>query len=157
MRSLTATLRLSTAIIFASLALAACVTSTAQAQTYRDVPKSYWDHGVINWVTNRGPAGARLLDDYTGKAFEPSQPITRQQLAAAVVTASGHLIEGGRERRPTAIWPCPRQVAGRQAEVGHGHVGSFSIMRMLASKPPLPRPFSLYPAQAPVARTKARG
>jgi hypothetical protein len=105
MRNLTATLRLSTAIVFASLALAACVTPTAQAQTYRDVPKSYWDHDVINWVTNRGPAGAKLLDDYTGKAFEPSQPITRQQLAAAVVTASGHL--GDTVAAPLALADLP--------------------------------------------------
>ncbi len=42
-------------------------------------------------MTNQGPAGAKLLDDYAGQVFEPSQAITRQQLAAALVTASGHL------------------------------------------------------------------
>ena len=73
------------------IALAACVAPAAQAQTYRDVPKSFWDYGAIDWVTNQGPAGAKLLDDYGGQVFEPSQAITRQQLAAALVTASGHL------------------------------------------------------------------
>jgi cell wall-associated NlpC family hydrolase len=89
MRSLTATLKLSMAIVFATVALAALCAPAAQAQTYRDVPKGFWDRAAINWVTNQGPAGAKLLDDYAGAAFKPNQPITREQLAAALVTAMG--------------------------------------------------------------------
>ena len=89
MRSLTATLKLSAAIVLAMVALAALCAPAAQAQTYRDVPKSYWDYGAINWVTNQGPTGAKLLDDYAGAAFKPNQPLTREQLASALVTAMG--------------------------------------------------------------------
>ena len=44
----------------------------------------------IDWVTNQGPAGDRLLDDYSGGLFKPDRHITRAQLARAVVIASGH-------------------------------------------------------------------
>ena len=65
----------------------------AQAQTYPDVAKSYWAYGAIDWVTDQGPTGARLLDDYAGRKFAPKALLTRQQLAAALVTASGHLTD----------------------------------------------------------------
>jgi hypothetical protein len=91
MRSLTVTLKLSAAISFAAIALAVLFAPVAQARAFRDVPKSYWDYAAINWVTNQGPTGAKLLNDYPGKVFNPLQRITREQLAAAVVTASGHL------------------------------------------------------------------
>ena len=65
----------------------------AQAQTYPDVAKSYWAYGAIDWVTDQGPTGAKLLDDYAGRKFAPKALLTRQQLAAALVTASGHLTD----------------------------------------------------------------
>ncbi len=88
-----ATLKLSAVISFAAIACAVLLTPAAQARTFPDVAKSYWDYAAINWVTNQGPAGARLLDDYQGAAFKPDQPITRQQLAAAVVTASSNFAD----------------------------------------------------------------
>ena len=83
------TRKLSAAIILALATLALCLPASAQAQTYRDVPRSYWAYGAIAWATNQGPAGAKLLNDYPGKIFKPTQAITRQQLAAALVTALG--------------------------------------------------------------------
>jgi hypothetical protein len=90
MRNLTATLKLSMAIVFATVTLAALCAPAAQARTYPDVPNSYWDYSAINWVTNQGPIGAKLLNDYSGKSFGPALPLSREQLAAALVTALGH-------------------------------------------------------------------
>ena len=78
-------------LLLALATAALYVPTIAQARSFPDVAKSYWDYGAINWVTNQGPAGAKLLNDYAGAAFKPNRPITREQLAAALVTASGHL------------------------------------------------------------------
>ena len=78
-------------LLLALATAALYVPTIAQARSFPDVAKSYWDYGAINWVTNQGPAGAKLLDDYAGAAFKPNRPLTREQLAAALVTASGHL------------------------------------------------------------------
>ena len=72
-----------------ALLFALWLVPAAQAQTYPDVAKGYWAYAAINWVTNQGPAGARLLDDYSGAKFAPTQSLTREQLAAALVTAMG--------------------------------------------------------------------
>ena len=64
--------------------------SVAAAQTYSDVPPGQWAQAAIDWVTNFGPAGDKLLDDYDGVAFRPDQAITRAQLARALVVACGH-------------------------------------------------------------------
>ena len=66
-----------------TLAPAAC------AKTYTDVPKGYWARAEIAWVTNRGPAGAKALDDFTGHLFKPRQAVTREQLARALVVVGG--------------------------------------------------------------------
>jgi hypothetical protein len=90
MRSLTVTRKLASAIILALAMLALCLPASAQAQTYRDVAKSYWAYSAIDWVTNQGPANAKLLNDYPGGVFNPSQAITQQQLVTALVAALGY-------------------------------------------------------------------
>jgi cell wall-associated NlpC family hydrolase len=72
----------------------------ALAKTYSDVPRSFWDRGDINWVTNQGPATARALDDVGGGLFKPGQPVTREQFARALVTVAGLEHE---QVSPTAI------------------------------------------------------
>jgi len=74
----------------ATAALAAVAAPAAVAQTFPDVPKSQWAYAAISWVTAQGGAGRKLLDDYSGSVFKPDRPITRSQLAHALVIASGH-------------------------------------------------------------------
>ena len=62
----------------------------ALAKTYSDVPKGFWDRAEIAWVTNQGPTGIKVLNDYSGGLFKPNKAITRRQLARALVVASGH-------------------------------------------------------------------
>jgi len=78
-------------VILTSCAL--LMPAVARAQTYPDVAKSCWAYGAIGWVTDQGQTGAKLLDDYAGRKFAPKALLTRQQLAAALVTASGHLAD----------------------------------------------------------------
>jgi cell wall-associated NlpC family hydrolase len=66
-----------------TLAPAAC------AKSYTDVPNGYWARAEIAWVTNRGPAGAKALDGFTGHLFKPRQAVTREQLARALVVVGG--------------------------------------------------------------------
>jgi len=61
----------------------------ARAQTYDDVTRAHWARTAIDWVTDYGPSGDKLLDDYS-RRFRPEQKITRRQLACALVLASGH-------------------------------------------------------------------
>jgi len=89
MKVLIRTLHLSAAVTVVT-ALAALAAPVARAQTYPDVPKGMWARVAIDWVTDQGPAGSRLLDDYDGVAFKPDRAITRAQLARALVIASGH-------------------------------------------------------------------
>jgi hypothetical protein len=81
------------ATVVAVIALLACVPA-ALAQTYSDVPTGNWARAYINWVTDRGPAGDRLLDDFAGDSFRPEAILTRAQLARALVVASGHVNDG---------------------------------------------------------------
>lgn len=74
------------ATAFACLAAAA---GPARAQTYTDVPSGHWARAAIDWVTDCGPLGRKLMDDYGGR-FRPERKITRRQLARALVLASGH-------------------------------------------------------------------
>lgn len=92
------------------LALAACVlcgaaagAPAAAAQSYTDVPSGHWAASAIGWVTNQGPAGHKVLDDY-GSVFRPEKAITRAQLARALVIASGH---EGETVRPVDIPDMP--------------------------------------------------
>lgn len=80
----------------AALAVAA---PSASAQTYSDVPTSHWAYKYIKSVTDRGPTGHKLLDDF-GTAFKPESAITRAHLARTLVLASGHY---GEKVTPVAI------------------------------------------------------
>ena len=71
------------------LAAAAVAAPLAAARTYTDVPAGHWARGAIDWVTDQGPAGDKVLDDFGG-IFKPERAITRAQLARALVIASGH-------------------------------------------------------------------
>ena len=75
-------------VALALLVLGAAAAPGAGAQTYKDVGKHYWAYSSIKWVTNRGPAGNKLLDDF-GSKFKPDQPLTREQLARTLVIALG--------------------------------------------------------------------
>ena len=90
MKVLTRTLHLAAAVTLVT-ALAALAAPVARAQTYPDVPKAMWARAAIDWVTDQGPAGNKLLDDYDGVAFKPDRAITRAQLARALLIASGHV------------------------------------------------------------------
>jgi cell wall-associated NlpC family hydrolase len=75
--------------LLAAAALLGALAPLAAAQTYSDVPSGHWARGAIDFVTDRGPTDAKLLDDYAD-AFKPERAITRAQLARALVVASGH-------------------------------------------------------------------
>jgi len=77
------------AFVVATLIWLALAASPARAQTYSDVPSGYWARGAIDWITDVGPTGRTVLDDY-GSRFRPERRITRRELACALVTASGH-------------------------------------------------------------------
>ena len=77
------------AVTLAALAAAVVFAPLAAAQSFTDVGSGHWAKSAIDWVTNQGPAGNKVLDDYAG-AFKPEQAITRAQLARALVIASGH-------------------------------------------------------------------
>ena len=61
----------------------------ANAQTYSDVGSRHWARTAIDWVTDQGTSGTRLLDDY-GPLFRPGKAISRAQLARALAIISGH-------------------------------------------------------------------
>jgi cell wall-associated NlpC family hydrolase len=84
--------RLAMSTLLAALCAAAgalLFAPAALAKTYSDVPKAYWDRADIVWVTNQGPAASRALDDFAGACFKPSQPVTREQFARALVVVGG--------------------------------------------------------------------
>jgi hypothetical protein len=83
----------------ALLALGALGAQAAAAQSYKDVPKAHWAQAAIDAVTERGPDGRKLLDDY-GDLFKPEEPITRELLARSLVLASGNY---GEDLKPVAI------------------------------------------------------
>ena len=53
------------------------------------MPSGHWARGAIDWITDVGPLGRKVLDDYSS-TFKPERKITRRQLAGALVTACGH-------------------------------------------------------------------
>ena len=77
------------ALALGALASAAVAAPRARAQSYTDVPQSHWAHDAIAAVTERGPKGHKVLDDF-GKLFEPEKAITRELLARSLVLASGN-------------------------------------------------------------------
>ncbi len=76
-------------VVVTALVCLAVSARPARAQTYSDVPRGHWARAAIDWVTDYGPTGHRLLDDYSSR-FRPEQKITRRQLARTLVLASGH-------------------------------------------------------------------
>lgn len=78
-----------TALVAGVLLATLAMTPGAHAQTYSDVPSGYWARGSIDWITDRGPVGNKVLDDYAD-TFKPDRAITRRQMARALVVASGH-------------------------------------------------------------------
>lgn len=72
-----------------ALGCLAVLARPASAKTYSDVPSGYWARQAIDWVTDYGPSGRKLLDDYAS-TFKPERKITRRQLARALVIASDH-------------------------------------------------------------------
>ncbi len=77
------------AALIAALVWLAVMASPASAQSYSDVPSGHWARGAIDWITDVGPLGRKVLDDYNS-TFKPERKITRRQLAGALVTACGH-------------------------------------------------------------------
>jgi len=80
------------AFVVLTAAVLVCLAWTARpasAQTYSDVSRGHWARAAIDWVTDYGPAGRKVLDDYSS-TFKPERKITRRQLARALVLASGH-------------------------------------------------------------------
>ena len=61
----------------------------AFAKTYTDVHKGYWARSDISWITNRGYPKGKVLDDFAGGLFKPTQAVTRAQFARALVVAGG--------------------------------------------------------------------
>ena len=82
-----------------ALAILTAAAPRAAAKTYTDVPKTHWAYSSIKAVTDRGPAGHKVLDDY-GKIFKPGRAIARSQLARALVIAAGR---HGESYNPVAI------------------------------------------------------
>jgi hypothetical protein len=71
------------------VALVAASSPAALAQKYSDVTKKHWAYAAITAVTDRGPDGHKVLDDF-GDKFKPEEPITRELLARSLALASGH-------------------------------------------------------------------
>jgi cell wall-associated NlpC family hydrolase len=88
------------------LTASAVAAPLAAAQSYADVPSGHWARSAIDWVTDQGPTGNKVLDDYD-TTFKPEQAITRAQLARALVIASGH--EGETVNRVTIPDMPPKQ------------------------------------------------
>jgi cell wall-associated NlpC family hydrolase len=89
-RTQTSRLPLAAAVVAAVAAFIALVAPVACARTYRDVPSGQWARTAIDWCTDQGPDGNKMLDDYDGAAFKPDRAITRAQLGRALVIAAGH-------------------------------------------------------------------
>ncbi len=77
------------ATVLCTVAFTAVTAPRATAQSFTDVPKTYWAYSAITSITDRSAGGQYLMDDY-GTTFEPNTPLTRELLARALVVASGH-------------------------------------------------------------------
>ena len=91
------------ATVLFTVAFTAVTAPRATAQSFTDVPKTYWAYSAITSITDRSAGGQYLMDDY-GTTFEPNTPLTRELLARALVVASGHY--GPLSHRwPSTTWP----------------------------------------------------
>ena len=107
-------------VALALLVLGAAAAPGAGAQTYKDVGKHYWAYSSIKWVTDQGPAGDKLLDDFSGGVFKPEQPLTREQLARTLVIALGMQDETVKPRRMPDMLPSDPYYWFVQIALAHG-------------------------------------
>jgi cell wall-associated NlpC family hydrolase len=98
----------------------------ASGQTYTDVGSRHWARSAIDWVTDQGTSGARLLDDY-GPLFRPGKAISRAQLARALAIVSGHRGEVVPEVEIPDMTPEKnRCYADAQVALHYGYLGLIS-------------------------------
>ena len=110
-----------------AVALAAVAAPRARALSYTDVPKSHWARVAIEAVTERGPTGHKVLDDY-GDVFKPEKAITRELLARSLVLASGNYGEAVKTvavNKASVIRRSTFRSTGFSPVTSDGH-GSFS-------------------------------
>jgi len=104
-----------------ALALAAIAAPLASAQKYTDVTKSCWAATAIESVTDRGPDGHKVLDDY-GTEFKPEKAITRELLARSLVLASGNYGEHVKTVPITDVPESERYYDVIEVAVHHGYL-----------------------------------
>ncbi|HEY5388451.1 MAG TPA: NlpC/P60 family protein [Thermoleophilia bacterium] len=109
------------ALALCAVASAAVAAPRARAQSYTDVPSSHWAHKAIEAVTERGPVGHKVLDDY-GALFRPEQALTRELLARSLVLASGHFGEIVEPVAITDVVPGDRYYSVIQVALHHGYL-----------------------------------
>jgi cell wall-associated NlpC family hydrolase len=110
------------ALALCAVASAALAAPRARAQTYTDVPKTHWAHTAIEAVTERGPIGHKVLDDY-GDLFKPEEAITRELLARSLVLASGHYGENVKTVPLKDVAQTDRYYGVIQVALHHGYMG----------------------------------
>ena len=109
------------AFALCALASAAVAAPRARAQSYTDVPKSHWAYAAIEAVTERGPTGHKVLDDY-GDVFKPEKAITRELLARSLVLASGNYGEAVKTVAVKDVAAADRYYDVVQVALAHGYM-----------------------------------
>ena len=109
------------ALALCAVASAAVAAPRAHAQSYTDVPKSHWAHAVIEAITQRGPTGHKVLDDY-GELFKPEKAITRELLARSLVLASGNYGENVKTVAMKDVATDDRYYSVIQVALRHGYM-----------------------------------
>jgi cell wall-associated NlpC family hydrolase len=109
------------ALALCAVASTAVAAPRARAQSYTDVPKAHWAYGAIEAVTDRGPTGHKVLDDY-GDLFKPEQAITRELLARSLVLASGNYGETFKAVAVTDVAANDRYSNVIQVALRHGYM-----------------------------------
>ncbi len=104
-----------------AVALAAVAAPHARAQSYTDVPRSHWAHAAIEAVTQRGPTGHKVLDDY-GELFRPEKAINRELLARSLVLASGNYGENVKAVAIADVAADDRYYDVIQVALAHGYM-----------------------------------
>jgi len=134
------------ALALCAIASTAVAAPRARAQSYTDVPKSHWAHAAIEAVTQRGPTGHKVLDDFGG-LFKPEKLITREQLARSLVLASGNYGENVNTVAITDVAPDYRYYDVIEVALTHGymHVDAKGAFRPQDTVP-------AYQAEAAVVR-----
>lgn len=109
------------ALALCAVASAAVAAPRARAQSYTDVPKSHWARDAIEAVTQRGPSGHKVLDDY-GELFKPEKAITRELLARSLVLASGNYGENVKTVAMKDVATDDRYYSVIQVALRHGYM-----------------------------------